>query len=89
MMVGDRLFIISAPNHSINHFINPYDYSPSYYSIDEAYDFFINQLGPGILLSKIYLKDTFRLIPINPLDWNLLGIHWKGKSYVDTCLPLV
>ena len=58
----------------------------SYCSVDGAYDF-INQLGPGILRSKIDLKDAFRLIPINPSDWNLLGIHWKDKFYIDTCLP--
>ena len=81
------IYHLSAPlNHSINDFINPVDYSLSYCSIDDAYDF-INKLGPGTLLSKIDLKDAFRLIPINPSDWNLLGIHWKGKFYVDTCLP--
>ena len=58
----------------------------SYCSIDDAYDF-INQLGPGTLLSKADLKDAFRLIPINPSDWNLLGIHWRDKFYIGTCLP--
>ena len=48
---------------------------------------FINELGSGTLLSKIDLKDAFRLIPINPSDWNLLGIQWRGKFYVDICLP--
>ena len=76
----------ASPNSSINHFINPDDYSLSYCSIDDAYDF-INQLGPGTLLSKIDLKDAFRLIPINPSDWNLLGIHCRNKFYIDTCLP--
>ena len=81
------IYHLSAPlNHSINDFINPVDYSLSYCSIDDAYDF-INKLGPGTLLNKIDLKDAFRLIPVNPSDWNLLGIHWKGKFYVDTCLP--
>ena len=61
-------------------------YSLSYFSIDDAYNF-INQLDPGTLLSKIDLKDAFRLIPVNPSDWNLLGIHWKDKFYIDTCLP--
>ena len=82
------IYHLSAPpNSSINHFINPDDYSLSYCSIDDAYDF-INQLGPGTLFSKVDLKDAFRLIPINPSDWNLLGIHWRNKFYIDTCLPL-
>jgi len=56
---GGWQIIISAPYHSINHFINSYDYSLSYCSIDKAYDFL-----SIILLSKIYLKDAFRLILI-------------------------
>ena len=44
-------------------------------------------LGPGTLPSKIDLKNAFRLIPVRPADWNLLGIFWQGKYYIDTCLP--
>ena len=81
------IYHLSAPpNSSVNNFINPDDYSLSYCSIDDAYTF-INELGPGTLLSKIDLKDAFRLIFVNPSDWNLLGIHWRGKFYIDTCLP--
>ena len=47
----------------------------------------INELGTGALLSKIDLKNAFRLIPVRQADWNLLGIHWKDKYYIDTCLP--
>ena len=71
---------------SINDFIDPNTYSLSYCSVDDAYAF-INQLGPGTLLSKIDLKDTFRLIPVHSADWNLLSIHWKQQFFVDTCLP--
>ena len=39
------------------------------------------------MLSKIDLKDAFRLIPVRPADWNLLGIYWKHNFYIDTCLP--
>ena len=27
------------------------------------------------------------LIPVRQSDWNLLGIHWKDKYYIDTCPP--
>ena len=47
----------------------------------------INNLGPGALLSKIDLKDAFHLIPVRHTDWILLGIHWKQKFYIDSCLP--
>ena len=26
-------------------------------------------------------------MPVRQEDWNLLGIHWKSKYYIDTCLP--
>lgn len=47
----------------------------------------INELGQGALLSKIDFKNVFRLIPMQQEDWNLLGMHWKDKYYIDTYLP--
>ena len=81
------IYHLSAPpGSSINDFIDPNSYSLSYCSVDEAYTI-INKLGTGALLSKIDLKNAFRLIPVRQADWNLLGIHWKDKYYIDTCLP--
>ena len=81
------IYHLSAPHgSSINDYIDSSLYSLSYCSIDDAYKI-INKLGPGALLSKIDLKDAFRLIPVRPADWNLLGIHWKQNFYIDTCLP--
>ena len=77
----------SAPDgRSINDFIDPFTYSLTYCSIDDAYTI-INKLGPGALLCKIDLKDTFRLILMQSSGWNLLEIFWKQKFHVDTCLP--
>ena len=38
-------------------------------------------------MSKIDLKNAFCLIPVRPEDWNLLGICWCNKFFVDMCLP--
>ena len=38
-------------------------------------------------MNKIDLKNAFRLIPVRPKDWNLLGVCWHGQFYIDTCLP--
>ena len=38
-------------------------------------------------MAKTDLKSAFRLIPIHPDDWNLLGIYWQSQYYVDTYLP--
>ena len=78
---------LSAPDGlSINDFIDPLSYSLKYCSVDDAYTI-INKLGPGALLSKIDLKDAFCLIPVQSSDWNVVGICWKQKFYIDTCLP--
>ena len=61
-------------------------YTLSYCTVDDAHTI-INKLGQGALLSKIDLKNAFRLIPVRQKDWNLLGIYWKSKYYIDTCLP--
>ena len=44
-------------------------------------------MGPSTLLSNIDLQGAFRLIPVHPSQWNLLGICWKTRFYADTCLP--
>ena len=45
------------------------------------------EVGPGALLAKVDLKNAFRLCPVRPEDWHLLGIWWRGQYYVDQCLP--
>ena len=81
------IYHLSAPHgDSINDYINPETYSLSYCSVDNAYAI-LNLLGTGALMSKIDLKNAFRLIPVHPNDWNLLGICWRHKFYIDTCLP--
>ena len=81
------IYHLSAPfAHSINDYIDPQSYSLSYCTIDDAYTI-LNNLGPGALMSKIDLRNAFRLIPVRPDDWNLLGICWRKQFYVDTCLP--
>ena len=80
------IYHLSAPvGFSIHDFIDPSAYTLNYCTVDDAYSI-VNKLGPGTLLSKIDLKNAFRLIPVRPADWNLLGIFWRGNYYVDTCL---
>ena len=38
-------------------------------------------------MAKTDLKSAFRLIPIHPEDWSLLGIYWQSQYYVDMYLP--
>ena len=81
------IYHLSAPHGtSINDFIDPEQYSLSYCTVDDAFAI-VNSLGKGALMAKIDLKNAFRIIPVRPEDWNLLGICWRNEYYIDTCLP--
>ena len=38
-------------------------------------------------MAKLDLQAAFRMVPIRPSEWELLGMHWRDQYYVDTCLP--
>ena len=50
-------------------------------SVDTIVDSVI-QLGQGTLLSKMDIKQEYRLIPIHPDNRYLLGMEWQGATYV-------
>ena len=37
-------------------------------------------------MAKTDIKNAFRIIPIRPQDYNLLGIFWRGLYYYDRCM---
>lgn len=39
-------------------------------------------------MAKTDVTSAFRIIPVHPADYHLLGLYWKGKYYVDCCLPM-
>lgn len=48
----------------------------------------IKTLGRGCWLAKTDIKSAFRIIPVNPTDFHLLRIRWRGMFYYDKCLPM-
>ena len=44
--------------------------------------------GVGSYLAKTDIKSAFRIFPINPQDYHLLGIKWNGQYYYDKCMPM-
>ena len=56
-------------------------------SIDQAIQL-IKTAGPGCFLAKTDIKNAFRIIPINPWDYGLLGIQRRGLYYYDRCMPM-
>lgn len=43
----------------------------------------ISKLGKGAL----DIKSAFRLVPVNPADFDLLGFSINALYYVEKCLP--
>ena len=77
---------LSAPaGLSVNNFISKDSYSLQYASVDKAIAM-LQRHGKGVLMAKTDVKQAFRLVPVHPIDWPLLGIRWKGQYYVDKCL---
>jgi hypothetical protein len=61
--------------------------SVSYETLDTCVELILN-LGPGALVAKCDLKDAFRIIPIHPADYRLLGFRWEDNYFFDKCLPM-
>ena len=71
------------PGDSVNDHFPKDPYSLQYVQVDDAISI-LKSLGPG---SQTDLKSSFRIMPIHPDDWNLLGIYWQSRYYVDLYLP--
>ena len=72
---------------SINTFI-PSEFSTvKYATVDDAINF-IKFLGRGCVLAKTDVRSAFRIIPVHPSDYPLLGLQWRGQWYNDRCLPM-
>ena len=39
-------------------------------------------------MAKCDIEDAFRLVPIHPTDYDLLGFTWNNLYYYDRCLPM-
>ena len=39
-------------------------------------------------MAKTDIKSAFRIIPIHPSDFPLLGMKWDNQFYYDVCLPM-
>ena len=41
-----------------------------------------------LLWLKPIIKSAFRILPINPQDFHLLGRKWSGQYYYDKCMSM-
>ena len=60
----------------MNDGISPDHTNVSYATISDAIRN-IKAAGRGCFLAKTDVKNAFRIIPIRPLDYSLLGMRWR------------
>nr|XP_008117750.1 PREDICTED: uncharacterized protein LOC103280454 [Anolis carolinensis] len=61
--------------------------SVRYTSFDDAV-LRVRRQGPGAELAKCDIKSAFRLLPVHPQDFELLGFCFEGAYYMDRALPM-
>lgn len=74
-------------DNSVNDHIDESHCTVQYTSFDNIIRM-ISELGRGALLAKMDIKSAFRLLPVYPGDFDLLGFKFLGKYYIDKCLPM-
>ena len=72
---------------SINDFINKEDCTVHYTSFDAAVHV-VMSAGHNAWMAKSDIKSAFRLLPVAPSEYELLGFQFQGKFYYDKCLPM-
>ena len=78
---------LSCPrSSSVNDGISPDLCSLRYASVDDAISI-VRRLGSKTLLIKLDIKDAYRIVPVHPADYHLLGISWRDQVYIDRALP--
>lgn len=48
----------------------------------------IKDIGDTAYCCKTDIKSAFRILPVVPEDYELLGFYWEGKYYFDKCMPM-
>ena len=55
----------------------------------ESYNYCVSlSVGPGCFIAKADLESAFRIIPVHPEDYHLLGFTFADQYYYDKCLPM-
>ncbi|XP_066463235.1 uncharacterized protein [Eleutherodactylus coqui] len=79
---------LSYPSgESVNDGISKEQAAVSYASFDCAVEL-VRQAGRGAWLAKADIESAFRLLPVHPQCFHLLGCSIEGQFFVDMCLPM-
>ncbi|XP_054843457.1 uncharacterized protein LOC129335043 [Eublepharis macularius] len=72
---------------SVNDAIPEHLCSVRYTSFDQAVKV-VRRCGVGAEMAKCDIKSAFRLLPVHPDDFELLGFSFEGQFYMDRALPM-
>ncbi len=72
---------------SINDGIDPELCTVKYTSFDSAVQLVV-KVGKGAMMAKEDIESAFRLLPVHPEDFALLGMKVRDKYFVDKALPM-
>ena len=73
--------------NSVNDAIPDYYFSVEYASLSDAI-IAIKAIRKGCFLPNTDIKSAFRIIPIHPAGYSLLGMKFDNLYYFDRCLPM-
>jgi len=73
--------------NSVNDAIPDYCSPVKYTSVSDVTTA-IKATGEGCFLAKMDIKSAFRITPIHPADYSLLGMKFDNLYYFDQCLPI-
>ena len=79
--------LIFPEGTSINDGISVKYSTVQYQSVDDAIRF-IRSLGIGSLMAKSDIEKAFRILPVHPRDYELLGMKINNLFYYDKALPM-
>ena len=82
----------------IHHLSHPKDFSVNsgiartatavtYHTVDNAIQI-LCEMPPGAYLAKTDIKNAFRIVPVNPESYHLLGIKWNDQYFYDKTLAM-
>ena len=71
---------------SVNDLISKDDFTVQFTGFDMAADM-VRKQGLNCLMFKIDIKHAFRVLPIRPSQWILMGSEWNGFYFIDFRLP--
>ncbi len=73
--------------NSVNYNIPKEEATVQYECISDAVEI-IRKLGRNCYMAKSDISEAFRLLPLNPDIYHLMGFTWEEMWYYDKCLPM-